>query len=127
VTARRALGIAGVTLLAAGCAPREGAVEGVVHASPLVCEIRGNVSGELAPVEEADVRLRCHGRETVLATTREDGRVHYMGDRELPTDCDIVVTKPGFRATAMRIENVCVERTEGYCKLVAITADLERI
>ncbi|MFO0612445.1 MAG: hypothetical protein U0414_07650 [Polyangiaceae bacterium] len=127
MTARRALGIAGVTLLAGGCAPREGAVEGSVHASPLACDVRGHFSGDLAPVAAADVRLRCDDDETPLTLTRDDGRVHYRGDQELRTDCYIVVSKPGFRATTTRIEDVCVERAKGVCTLVALTTDLERI
>ncbi len=82
---------------------------------------------EEQPLAGADVRLRCDELETLLATTRADGRVHYVGDRQLPTDCEIVVSKEGYRAQAVRIDDVCVDRSKGDCQLLAINADLERI
>lgn len=119
--------ILGATLLAGGCAARDGAVEGVVFASPLTCDVRGNVLAEDAPLAGADVRLRCGEVETLLSTSRADGRVRWAGDRRLPTDCEIVITKEGYRAKAIRIDDVCVDRSRGDCELLAVNADLERI
>lgn len=119
----------GATLLLAGggCATREGAVEGVVYASPVACNVRGNVLADEEPLADAVVRLRCDGDETVLTKTHSNGRVHYEGTEELRTDCEIVVTKEGYRAEALRIDDICVDRSKGRCSLLAITADMEPI
>lgn len=127
MSAPRALALLGVTVLAGGCAAREGTVEGLVQASPLACDLRAKVHDEDRPLAGAAVHLRCGESETTLTTTRADGRVHYTGERELPTNCEIVVTKSGYRAQAIWIDDVCVERSRGRCSRLAINADLEPI
>lgn len=117
----------GVTVLAGGCAAREGTVEGVVNASPVACDLRATIHDEDLPVAGASVHLRCGESETTLTTSHPDGRVHYTGARDLPTNCEIVVTKPGYRAQAVWINDVCVERSRGRCSRLAINADLEPI
>jgi hypothetical protein len=80
-----------------------------------------------APVAHADVLLRCHGREITLASTDPEGHFRWSGDREVPTDCEIVITKPGFRSASSRVDDVCVDRSKGDCENLTFTADLEPI
>jgi hypothetical protein len=106
-----------------GCLGIEHSVRGVaVYGNGAACAL-GDEAG--TTISGATVSVLCPDELPLSVTTEMGGRFEIsLADRELRPDCEVVVSKPGYRERRYTMEDVCAHAVDGSCRGASVTAYL---
>lgn len=115
-------------LLVSGCDPIMN-MGGSVHARGDRCAAGGEIYARGEPLAGAEVAVRCPGIDDPMmsATTDASGRFAEGSAGLMGAQCEVVVTKDGYRPARFNVGDLCAVRSTGMiegCHTVSIQAEL---